>query len=154
MLMKAITSSADFDQTLRVRRLIAFGLLTVGLVGIVCYFLFVGNSTTLPDFARGFYLGAASGITVAAVFLLIRVTVLLANPEAKRKAKIKETDEREKQIVNDSFRIAGLVTFFVTAAALFAVLPFSFPAFFALLGVMALYTAVCFGTNFILQKRG
>lgn len=154
MLIKQLTSSENFDQTLRARRLMAFGLLAVGLVGIVCYFLFVENSATLPDFVRGFYLGAASGITGASVVRLIRVTRLLSDPEAKRKAKIKETDEREKQIVNDSFRWAGLVTFFATAAALFVVLPFSFPAFFALLGVIVLYTAVCFGANFILQKRG
>lgn len=153
MLMKVMTSSSDFDKTLRTRRLIAFGLLAVGLVGIACYFLLVAGSAVLPDFAQGFYLGAASGITVAAVVLLVRVTVLLSDPEAKRKAKIKETDEREKQIVNDTFRWAGTVTYFVTAAALFVVLPFSFPAFFALLGVMMLYTVTAFATNLILQKR-
>ena len=37
---------------------------------------------------------------------------------------------------NDAFRLAGAVTFFPVAAALFVVLPFSFAAFYALLAVM------------------
>lgn len=52
-----------------------------------------------------------------------------------------------------NFTVAGIITFFTSAAALFVILPFSFPAFYALMGVMALY-AVCFLlANAILEKR-
>lgn len=78
MLMKKFTFNGDYALTLRIRRILCAALLLVGLVGITCYFLLVSGST-LPDFARGFYLGAASGITGCALVLLIRVQYLLTH---------------------------------------------------------------------------
>ena len=43
-------------------------------------------------YARGFYLGAASGISIGAVILLIRMQYLLTHPEARKKAKIQEQE--------------------------------------------------------------
>lgn len=153
MLVNILFASDDFEKTLRRRRLFSFGMLAVGITGLVCFLLFVLGNEAIPDFLQGFYMGAASGITLGAVILLVRTTYLLSHPEAKKKAKIKETDEREKQIVNDSFRWAGIVTFFTTAAALFVVLPFSFPAFNALLAVMTLYAITFVAVNFVLSKK-
>ena len=153
MLINTLFSSDDFEKTLRRRRLFAFGMLGVGITGIICFFLFVENNPALHDFIRGFYLGAASSISLGAVVLLVRATYLLGHPEAAKKAKIRETDERERQIVNEAFRLAGLITFFTSAAALFVVLPFSFHAFFALLGAMALYCVTFLVGNLILSKR-
>lgn len=153
MLAKFIFNSPDFEKTLRRRRLFAFGMLAVGITGLVCFILFVQGNETIPEFLRGFYMGAATGISLGAVILLVRTTYLLSHPEALKKARIKETDEREKQIVNESFRLAGIITFFTTAAALFVVLPFSFWAFNALLAVMALYAVTFMALNFILSKR-
>ena len=153
MLINTLFSSDDFEKTLRRRRLFAFGMLGVGITGVVCFFLFVDNNPALPDFVRGFYLGAASGISLGAAVLLIRSTYLLGHPEAAKKAKIKDTDEREKNIVNDSFRLAGFITFFTSAAALFVVLPFSIPAFCALLSTMVLYALSFLITDLILSKK-
>ena len=153
MLIKTLFTSGDFETTLRHRRLFAFAMLAVGLTGAVCFFLFVNDNPALPDFVQGFYLGAASGISLGAVIFLVRITYLLSNPEAAKKARIKETDEREKQIVNDSFRLAGSITFFTSAAALFVVLPFSIPAFCALMGTMVLYCVTFLVSNLILSKR-
>ena len=111
MLMKVFDTS-DYDRSLRRRRLVAFGLLAVGITGIVCYLLLIHDSDTFPEFARGFYLGGASGICIGSVFLLVRTTYLLSNPEARKKAKIQEQDEREKVIVNQAFQFAGMFTFF------------------------------------------
>ena len=153
MLINTLFSSDDFEKTLRRRRLFAFGMLGVGITGIICFFLFVDNNPALPDFVRGFYLGAASGISLGAAVLLVRATYLLGHPEAAKKAKIKETDERERQIVNEAFRLAGFITFFTSAAALFVVLPFSIPAFCALIGANVLYCATFLVSNLILSKR-
>ena len=152
MLIKAIFNGPDFEQSLRRRRLLAFALLTVGLVGTLCWFLLVQNSD-LPDYAQGFYLGAASGMNLASVILLIRTQYLLSNPHAQKKARVQETDERQKAIISASFRCAGMVTFFTSAAALFVVLPLSRPAFFALMAVMALYAVSFLISNLILEKR-
>lgn len=143
MLIKLFHSpDGDFTRTLKTRRLIAFALMTVGIVGVVCFLLFVYGKDVLPDFAQGFYLGAASGICLGAVILLVRTTYLLGNPAEQKKAKIKETDEREVAIKQNAFFFAGFFTFFAAAAALFVVLPFSRAAFFALIGVMVVYALV------------
>lgn len=153
MLAKFIFSSDDFEKSLRRRRLFAFGMLLVGITGFVCFLLFVQDNEALPEFIQGFYMGAATGISLGAVILLVRSTYLLGHPEALKRARIKETDEREKQITNDAFRFAGAITFFTVAAALFVVLPFSFHAFYALLGVMALYGVTFLVAGFILSKK-
>lgn len=153
MLAKFMFSSDDFEKSLRHRRLFALGMLAVGITGILCYLFLLHDNTTIHDYIRGFYLGAATGITLGAVILLIRATWLLSAPEALKKARIKETDEREKQITNDAFRLAGIITFFTSTAALFVVLPFSFHAFYALLAVMALYGVTFLVAGFILSKK-
>ena len=153
MLINTLFSSDDFEKTLRRRRLFAFGMLAIGLTGVVCFFLFVNDNPALHSFVQGFYMGGASGISAGAAVLLIRSTYLLGHPEEAKKAKIRETDEREKQIVNEAFRLAGFITFFTSAAALFVVLPFSFHAFFALMGTMVLYCASFLVSNWILSKR-
>ena len=153
MLAKFIFSSDDFEKSLRRRRLFAFGMLAVGITGFLCFLFLVNGNEDIPDFIQGFYMGAATGISLGAVILLIRATYLLTHPEALKKARIKETDEREKQITNDAFRFAGAITFFTVAAALFVVLPFSFAAFYALLGVMAFYGITFLVAGFILSKK-
>lgn len=153
MLAKLMMGGGDFVRSLRRRRLVAFALLGVGIVGVVCYLLFVHGKDTLPDFAQGFYLGASSGICLGAVILLVRVTVLLHSPEAQKRAKIEEQDEREKAIVQTAFRWAGIATFFASAAALLVVVvPFSRPAFYALLGAMALYS-LAFSVSIMICRR-
>lgn len=138
MLIKELTFSGDYERSLRIRRILCAALLLVGLVGIACYFPLVSGSS-LPDFARSFYQGAASGITACALVLLIRVQYLLTHPEARKKARIQETDEREQANRHGAFYFAGLFTFFVSAAALFVLLPISRAAFYALLAVIAVY---------------
>jgi len=114
MLMRLFGNS-DYDRSLRRRRWLAFGLLLVGITGLVCYILLVHDSEHIPEFARGFYLGGASGISLGAVFFLVRIQYLLTHPNARKKARIQEQDERERTIVNRSFQFAGMFTFFAVA---------------------------------------
>jgi len=134
-------------------RLVAFGLLLVGITGVVCYLLLICDSDVLPAFARGFYLGGASGICLGAVFLLIRMQVLLSNPEARKKAKIKEQDEREKTIVNQAFQFAGIFTFFACAASLFVLVAVSLEAATAILVVVAVFAVTWLLANLYLSKK-
>ena len=132
-----IFDTSDFERSLRRRRWVGFGLLAVGIVGVLCYLFLIHGSDVLPDFARGFYLGGASGISVGAVFLLVRVTYLLTHPEARKKAKIREQDEREKAIINQAFQFAGMFTFFAAAASMFVLVAVSMEAALAVLAVYA-----------------
>lgn len=152
MLIKLFFTSEDYEKSLRQRRLAALAFLGVGLVGFACYFLLVPGST-LSDYAQGFYLGAASGITAGAVILLGRVQYLLTHPAAQKKARIRKTDERERAIVRSAFQTAGVVTFFTAAGALFVVLPIYPQAFYALFAVMGLYSLAFLISAQILEKR-
>ena len=151
MLMKVFDTS-DYDRSLRRRRLVAFGLLAVGITGVLCYLFLVKDSDVLPDFARGFYLGGASGICIGSVFLLVRVTYLLSNRSAQKKAKIKERDEREKTIINQAFQFAGMFTFFACAASLFVLVAVSLAAALAVLCVVAVYSVVWLIASVYLSK--
>ena len=152
MLMR-IFDTSDYDRSLRRRRLVAFGLLAVGITGVLCYLFLVKDSDVLPDFARGFYLGGASGICIGSVFLLVRVTYLLSNQSAQKKAKIKEQDEREKTIINQAFQFAGMFTFFACAASLFVLVAVSLAAALAVLSVVAVYSVVWLIASVYLSKK-
>jgi len=152
LIKQLLTGGGDYEKSLRQRRWAAAGMLAVGLVGLACYFLLLPDSG-LPDFVQGFYLGAASGLSAAAVGLLVRAQYLLTHPQAQHRAKIKETDEREMQIARTASQLAGVVTFFASAAALFVVLPLSMAAFEALTAAIVLYFLIFVTANIWLSKR-
>ncbi len=153
MLLKLmLLSTGNYEKSLRQRRLAAAALLLVGIVGFFCYFLLVPGSV-LDDHAQGFYLGAASGISAGALILLFRTQYLLNHPEAQKKAKVRETDEREQAIVRQAFQSAGLVTFFTAAAALFVILPLSREAFWALFAVIIFYSLAFVGASGLLSRK-
>ena len=85
MLIKLLTGQPDYEKALRYRRLACLALLAVGLVGLACYALLVPRSG-LGDYAQGFYLGAACGITGGALVLLLRTRYLqtAAKPRSGR----------------------------------------------------------------------
>ena len=152
MLMHMFDTS-DYDRSLRRRRLLGFGLLAVGITGLVCYILLIHDSDVLPDYARGFYLGAASGTAVGAAYLLIRMQYLLTHPEARKKAKIQEQDEREKAILSQSFQFAGMFTFFAAAASMFVLAAVSRTAALAVFGVIVVYAVTWLTANLYLSKK-
>jgi len=153
MLIKSFLNvPGDYEKTLKYRQCFALAAVALGLVGLVCYRLLVPQSG-LPEFAQGFYQGAAAGILMGALILLVRTRYLLRHPEARKKAQVAEQDEREITIVNNSFRLAGLVTFYGSAAALFIVLPLDRGAFFALLAAMAAYALAFLAGNLYYSKK-
>ena len=152
MLMHLFEPS-DFDRSLRRRRLMGFGLLAAGITGIVCYFLLIDGSDTLSDYARGFYLGGASGISIGSVFLIVRSQYLLTHPEARKKAKIQEQDERERTIIAQAFQFAGIFTFFAAAASMFVLVAVSKAAAMAILAVIVVYSLVWLLANVYLSKK-
>ena len=152
MLMR-IFDTSNYERSLRRRRLLAFGLMAVGIIGLLCYLFLIHDSDALPEFARGFYLGGASGITLGSVVLLVRMQYLLSHPEARKKAKIQEQDEREKTIIAQAFQFAGMFTFFACAAALFVLVAVSRAAAVAVLAVVAVYAIAWLLANLYLSKK-
>ena len=152
MLMRLFDTS-DYERSLRRRRWLSFGLLAVGLTGIVCFFLLIDGNNALSDYAQGFYLGSATGITLGAVFFLIRMQYLLTHPEARKKAKIQEQDEREKAIVNQSFQFAGIFTFFAAVASMFVLVAVDMVAATAILCVVIVFAITWLLSNIYLSKK-
>lgn len=152
MLINQMTIHADYEKVLKKRRWIFLAMLAVGVIGFACYFLLVPGSS-LGDHARGFYLGAASGFSGVSIAFLIRTQYLITHPEARKKAKIKETDEREQKIMSQALLVAGQITFFVVVAALFVVLPLNMAAYCTLLCVMALYFLIYVIASAWLSKK-
>lgn len=152
MLMKLMCSNGDYGKSLRRRRLAALALLALGILGFVCYFLLVRESG-LPDYTRGFYLGASTGITIGAVILLARTQYLITHPEARKKARIQETDEREKTIIAQSFQFAGLFTFFLSVAAMMVLVAVNFAAAQTILAVIVVYALSFLCANVFLSKK-
>ena len=152
-MLTRLFDSSDYDRSLRRRRLLALGLLAVGITGVVCYFLLVHDSEALSDHARGFYLGAATGICLGALVLLLRVQYLLTHPEARTKARIREQDEREKTIISQSFQFAGIFTFFAAAASTFVLAAVSREAVAIILAVMAVYSVAWILASLYLSKK-
>ena len=152
LIKQLLTGNGDYGKSLKQRRWAAIAMLCIGLVGFACWFLLVPNSP-LSEHAQGFYLGAASGITAGALVLLIRTQYLMTHPKAQRKAKIKETDERELHITRSAAQLAGGLTIFVVALSLFIVLPLSMEAYYALMGVILCYAAIFFLSSLWLSKR-
>ena len=152
MLMR-IFDTSNYERSLRRRRLLAFGLMAVGIIGLLCYLFLIHDSDALPEFARGFYLGGASGITLGSVVLLVRMQYLLSHPEARKKAKIQEQDEREKTIIAQAFQFAGMFTFFAAAASIFVLVAVSREAAAAVLAVVAVYAIAWLLANLYLSKK-
>jgi len=150
--MKLMCSGGDYDKSLRRRRLAALAFLILGILGFVCYFLLVRGSE-LPDYARGFYLGASSGITAGAVILLARTQYLITHPEARKKAQIQETDERERSIIAQSFQFAGLLTFFLSVAAMLVLVAVNIAAAKTIFAVVVVYAFSFLCANVFLSKR-
>lgn len=153
MLIKQLFNGPDYHKTLRTRLILGIAFLAVGLTGLTCYFLFINGSTALSDHARSFYAGAATGITTGAVVLLIRTVYLMTHPAARKKAQIKDQDEREQTIINKASQYAGLITFFLVVAAVFVVVAFSRTVAAALVAVMAVYSLSFLAANLYLSKR-
>ena len=152
MLMRML-NTFDYNRSLRRRRLMALGLLAVGVTGVVCYFLLVRNSEALSGHVRGFYLGGATGITAGALVLLVRTQYLLTHPEARKNAQVKEQDEREKTIISQAFQFAGLFTVFCAAASTFVLVTVSLAAARAVLAVIALFCTAFLLAYFYLSAK-
>ena len=152
MLIKNTTMRSNYDKTLKLRCLYFGAMTLIGLIGFACYFLLVPGSS-LSDHAQGFYLGASTGLTAGGLILLIRTLYVLKNPAAKKKARIEETDERQQLIINKAAVFAGMFTFFASAGALFVVLPVSEEAYYALLGVVGVYTIAMAAASLWLKRK-
>lgn len=144
---------ADYGRSLRRRRLAGAGLLVLGALGCLCYALLLREGGPLPGYARSFYLGFSCGLAVAGAVLLVRAQRLLSHPREQKRARVREQDEREQAITLRAFALAGLITFYLCAAALLVAVAVNQTAAKALLAVMAVYAAAFLAARWALARR-
>ena len=140
MIAKTSFLSNDYEKTVRFQTRLFSGTLLVGIVGLMCYFSLVKGSS-LPDFSQGLYLGVSTGLMLAGLIGIARLRYLKKHPEARRKAAIESTDEREQAITQKALNTAGLVHFYLAVAAMLVLAPIDMTAFWVLFGLMLLYCA-------------
>lgn len=145
--------SADFEQSLRRRRLAGVGLIALGALGCLCYALFLREGGALSDYARDFYLGFSCGLALAGAVVLIRSQYLLGRPQARRRARIREQDERVRTSPAQACSLPGLFTFYLCAAALLVAVAVNHTIAMVLLTVMAVYAAAFVCAGVVLSKR-
>ena len=85
--------------------------------------------------------------------VLLRSQYLLGHPQARRKARIREQDERSRTIAAHACQFAGLLTFYLCAAALLVAVAVNHTIAMVLLTVMAVYAAAFVCAGVVLSKR-
>lgn len=153
MILKMMTNYAgDYGKNLRQRRWAFLAILAIGLVGLGCYLWLVPNSG-LSDYAKGFYLGGACGITGAGLGLLIRNEWMLRHPEKWKRVRIQETDERNQRVSAQAAQLAGVGVFFFQALAAFMLVAVDRRIVAVLLCSMVVYVLLFLGTRFGLSRK-
>lgn len=142
----------DYGKALRQRSWVALAILAIGLAGLGCYVWLVPGSG-LGDYAQGFYLGGAFGLTAGGLGLLARSQWMLRHPEKWRKARIQETDERNQRITAQAAQLAGVGVFFLQALAAFVLVAVDRRLVTVLLCSMAVYILLFLGTQVVLSRK-
>ena len=143
-------SGGDYSDALRRRRGAALGLLLVGVLGLALALPMGGN---LSDPARSLYLGGSSGLIGAGAVLAVRTQYLLSHPQAQRKARIREKDERSQRIAAEAGQAAGAIVMLLCCAAAFLAVPFSRTAAAVLLAAAGCYWAAYLLASVWLGRR-
>ena len=110
-----IHTDEDFKRLLLRRQRFYLVLMLLGLTTMTIAFLaeFLAWDVTLSANALDFYSGVGTGATFATVVFLIRTRRMMKNPEAIRRARIRETDERTLEISRRAAVAAGYVLLIV-----------------------------------------
>lgn len=99
-------SGKDYAKALRLCRWAFLVILAIGLVWLGCNVWLVPHYD-LNDYVRSFYLGGALGMTGGGLAFLLHNEWMLHHPEAWKRARIRETDERKQRIEARAAQIAG-----------------------------------------------
>lgn len=104
---REIVTDDDYKKCLK-KKMVAYKvLLLLGLVTIVTFqFAEEWFQITLPGFMMGFYSGIGAGLIGVSIALTLKTRRIVRSPEALRKYRIKNTDERNMNISGKSMRIA------------------------------------------------
>lgn len=81
------------------------GLVTMAITELAVY----QWNVDLSSHMHGFYLGAETGIIIAAIILWIKHKYLLTNKDKLKECRLNQSDERVQEIRGKSFKVAATV---------------------------------------------
>lgn len=115
--------------------------MTVLFIGAIYLLLVSGlvmNTPTVPDFIKGFNMGAFVGVELILVFFTVKYFFSMKNEDALKKLYIEENDERSKLILEKTGAFGMLMFIVLCAIGTIVAGFFNETVFYTLLGVTAL----------------
>jgi hypothetical protein len=115
--------------------------LTVIFISAVYLLLISGlimETPSIPDFIKGFNMGAFVGVELILVFFTVKFFFSMKNEDALKKLYIEENDERSKLILEKTGAVGMLLFILLCAIGTIVAGFFNETVFYTLLGVTAL----------------
>jgi hypothetical protein len=115
--------------------------MTVLFIGVIYLILISGlviDTPTVPDFIRGFNMGAFAGVELILVFFIVKYFVAMKKEDNLKKLYIEENDERSKLILEKTGAFGMLVFTILCAIGAIVAGFFDETVFYTLLCVTAL----------------
>lgn len=153
-----VDTPVDFERRCRNRIWISAGMVALGAVSLVLVLLTRGDFPVLylepgtRDFIPGFYTGLGCGLIGAGVITILKNMRYLKNPEAGKKRKITETDERNRMLGLRCWAYAGYTMFLLLYVGILIGGFVSVTVVKVLLAVGAVYGLLLLVFRLILQR--
>lgn len=160
MLMKVFYQRAETDEEFR-RKLKGRQkiLMLVGLLGVAAVIagIFLGNmdlESHRYSFLSGFYVGAGAGVLAVCIVGSIRIRRVMKDGKRLRSERIKESDERNIDIIRKSGSMAGFVFVYLSCAVMLAAGFFSMEVFWTIWCSLVGYFLIFWGVNGYYKRKG
>ena len=107
----------------------------------------------LESYEAGLFTGMGTGLMVGAVFGILRLRSRMKNDDTLKKARLAETDERERDISNKAIRVTSKIVLLAFYLVMLCSLFFSKVLAFVMCGFILLYFVSYVVCRNILSKR-
>lgn len=107
----------------------------------------------LESYEAGLFTGMGTGLMVGAVFGILRLRSRMKNDDTLKKARLAETDERERDISNKAIRVTSKIVLLAFYLVMLCSLFFSKGLAFVMCGFILLYFVSYVVCRNILSKR-
>ena len=159
MLMKMIATGAGTDEEYRKKLIGRIRLADLGIfLGLAATFEGAFMDKVLPEthqtsFLSCVYLGAGTAVALACGFYAVKMRRLLQDEKRLRSERIKESDERNKEIGKKATTAAMLINVYVIGAALLVAGFFSMEVFWTLWAVIVGQFLILMGARTYFEKQ-
>lgn len=158
MLVKALWKGAKTDEeyrdVLKKRRYVVFVMMAAGAAAIgVSICLGLGVFGKEEDFLSGLYMGMGCGILAGSIMSLIKIRKTLQDEKMLRQKRLEESDERNIQVTQKAYYMAGICVMTVGYLVFLFAGFFSMEVFWTVWLLLMLYFLLFFVCRKIYDKK-